>query len=227
MKILLALTLTTFCTACVIQPPPRANDPYYSPVLASSQRVAASQQGSTYQDGYGLSLYGDRKARRIGDVITIDLSERTVSSKSAGTTITKDAKVAFNEDSDGNTVLGTNPSFKNLSFATNLDQSREFEGDAAADQSNSLQGSISVTVVDVFPNGNLVVRGEKWITLNQGDEFIRVSGILRPEDITPLNTVASSKLADARISYGGTGALASSQEQGWLSKVFNSIFWPF
>ncbi len=155
------------------------------------------------------------------------MNERTVSSKSAGTSITKDTTISFNEDSSGNTLLGTNPTFKNLSLLTNLDQGREFEGEAEADQSNSLQGNISVTVVDVFPNGNLVVRGEKWITLNQGDEYIRVEGILRPEDISPLNTVSSSKLANSRISYGGTGSMASSQTPGWLSKVFYSIFWPF
>lgn len=226
-RIIILCTAIVVLQACVIQPPPRPDDPYYSPVLASSPQVPQTEPGSLFQAGYELMLYGDRKARRVGDVITIELNERTVSSKSAGTTITKDSQVDFNEDSDGNTLLGTNPTFKNLSLATSVDQSREFEGEAEADQSNSLQGSISVTVVDVFPNGNLVVRGEKWITLNQGDEFIRVSGILRPEDISPTNTASSSKLANARISYGGTGSLASSQKPGWVTRIFNSIFWPF
>ena len=223
----IVLVLAITLQACVIQAPPQPDDPYYAPVLATSMRSPASQQGSLYQEGYNLALYGDRKARQIGDVVTIVLSERTVSSKSAGTSITKDASVDFNEDADGNTLLGTNPSFKNLTLPTSVEQSREFEGGAEADQSNSLQGNISVTVVDVFPNGNLVVRGEKWITLNQGDEFIRISGIIRPEDISPTNMVSSSKLANARISYGGTGSLANSQEPGWLSKFFNSVFWPF
>ena len=228
MKGLLILLLCTIVLqACVIQPPPHPDDPYYSPVLSASSRAQPTEQGSLYKEGYGLSLYGDRKARHIGDIITVVLNERTVSSKSAGTTITKDTSVDFNEDSSGNTLLGTNPSFKNLTLPTNIEQNREFEGEAEADQSNSLQGNISVTVVDVFPNGNLVVRGEKWITLNQGDEFIRVSGIIRPEDISPINTISSAKLANARISYGGTGALANSQEPGWLTKIFNSMFWPF
>lgn len=228
MKIYLVLIiLVGLLQACVIQPPPRPNDPYYSPVIKGSDRKPNLQQGSIYQDGFGLSFYGDRKASRIGDVISIELDERTVSSKSAGTTITKDSKINFNENGDGNTLLGTNPTLKGLSLATNLDQGREFEGASAADQSNSLQGSISVTVVDVFPNGNLVVRGEKWITLNQGDEYIRVEGILRPEDVSPVNSAPSSKLANSRISYGGTGSLSSVQEPGWLTKAFNSIFWPF
>ena len=226
-RIMILLVPGLLLHACVIQPPPRPGDPYYSPVLAASTRQPGTEQGSIYQAGYGIALYGDRKASRIGDVITIELDERTVSSKSAGTSITKDAKVNFNEDSAGNTLLGVNPSFKNLSLPTTIDQSREFEGESGADQSNSLQGSISVTVVDIYPNGNLLVRGEKWITLNQGDEYIRVAGILRPEDISPLNTAPSAKLANARISYGGTGSLADAQEPGWLTKAFNSIFWPF
>lgn len=217
----------TVLTGCVIQPAPHPNDPFYSPVVATSPPVPATEVGSLYRDGYTLTLYGDRKARRVGDIITIELNERTVSSKSAGTSITKDTSIGFNEDSGGNTLLGTNPTFKNLALPTNIDQGREFEGGAEADQSNSLQGNITVTVVDVFPNGNLVVRGEKWITLNQGDEYIRVSGILRPEDISPTNTVGSSKLANARISYGGTGSMASSQKPGWITKIFNSIYWPF
>jgi len=227
LKIILALSLTVICTACVIQAPPRPDDPYYSPVLATSMRSPSSEQGSMYKDGYGVALYGDRKAQRIGDVITVVLNERTVSSKSAGTSITKDSSIEFIGDTGGSTLLGTNPSFKNMDLDTNLEQNREFEGEAEAEQSNSLQGNISLTVVDVFPNGNLVVRGEKWISLNNGNEFIRVSGILRPEDISATNAVSSSKLANARISYGGTGAFASSQEQGWITRLFNSVFWPF
>ena len=79
----------------------------------------------------------------------------------------------------------------------------------------------------MLPNGNLMVRGEKWMTLNNGDEYIRIRGMLRKEDVTLQNTVSSTKLANARISYGGTGDLANSQKMGWLSKFFNSIYWPF
>ncbi|MEJ2444755.1 MAG: flagellar basal body L-ring protein FlgH [Exilibacterium sp.] len=79
----------------------------------------------------------------------------------------------------------------------------------------------------MLPSGNLVVRGEKWMTLNRGEEYIRIRGIVRPEDISQSNTVASTKLANAHISYSGTGSLAESQEMGWLARFFNSAYFPF
>ena len=100
------------------------------------------------------------------------------------------------------------------------------KGQAKADQSNSLQGNISVSVAKVLPNGNLVVRGEKWIMLNNGNEYIRITGLIRPEDVTSDNSVSSQKVANARIYYGGTGDLANSQEQGWLTSFFNGPWWP-
>ena len=103
----------------------------------------------------------------------------------------------------------------------------DFSGTANSDQSNSLQGSISVTVVDVFPNGTLVVRGEKWLSLNQGDEFVRISGLIRPEDLNADNTIESTKVANARISYGGRGALANANSVGWFTRVFINPLFPY
>jgi flagellar L-ring protein precursor FlgH len=104
---------------------------------------------------------------------------------------------------------------------------RSFSGQADSSQSNRLDGSITVTVAERLPNGNLVVRGEKMIQINQGEELIRVQGIVRPVDIGPQNTVPSTKIADARISYGGKGTLADANRPGWLSRFFNSPWFPF
>jgi flagellar L-ring protein precursor FlgH len=82
-------------------------------------------------------------------------------------------------------------------------------------------------VSDVLPNGLLEVRGEKWMTLNRGEEFIRIRGYVRPEDVLPDNTISSTKVADVRIAYSGSGELAQSNRQGWLSRFFSSEFWPF
>ncbi|MDH5183551.1 MAG: flagellar basal body L-ring protein FlgH, partial [Gammaproteobacteria bacterium] len=106
----------------------------------------------------------------------------------------------------------------------NTDQA--FDGSGSSAQSNSLQGTISVSVMEVLANGYLVVRGEKILSLNQGDEFIRVSGIIRPEDVSPDNTVQSTKVANVQIIYGGTGALADANRDGWMSKFFKKV-WPF
>src|SRR5690606_4314762 len=102
-----------------------------------------------------------------------------------------------------------------------------FNGEADANQSNSLTGPITVTVADVLPNGLLAVRGEKWITLNNGDELIRLSGLIRPEAVGPDNSVLSTRIADARITYSGTGAFANASKPGWLSQFFMSPVWPF
>ncbi len=209
----------------------RPNDPDFAPVLPKAQEKYQPQNGSLYQPYQGLSLFGNTNNHRVGDIITITLNESTVSSKSSGVAIDKEADVSLLEGGNS-TVLGRDtakslPIVGNLTFPTSASQSRAFAGDASADQSNSLQGNISVTVTEILANGNLLVRGEKWMTLNKGDEYIRISGMIRKEDVTLDNTVSSTKLANARIAYSGTGDLASSQKMGWLSRFFNSSFWPF
>jgi len=215
--------LVLLVSGCVVNPPPRPGDPYYAPTASVPQPTPASTAGSLYQGSRSMSLYTDAKARNVGDIITVMLTERTVSRKSSGVSVSKDSSTSL----PAGTLLGMSPTLDGQPFDTQVSQQREFNGDAGADQSNSLSGNIAVTVADVLPNGNLIVRGEKWMTLNRGDEFIRVSGILRPEDISPQNTVPSTRLANAQISYSGTGELASSQSMGWLSRFFNSAYWPF
>jgi flagellar L-ring protein precursor FlgH len=124
-------------------------------------------------------------------------------------------------------LMGQIPTFNGITMDTDFKSDLEFKGEAEADLSNRLQGDISVTVVDVFPNGTLSIRGEKWITLNRGDEYIRISGLVRPDDVTPENTVLSTKIAHAQITYSGEGDIANSQRMGWLGNFFNSPIWPF
>ncbi|WP_331346725.1 flagellar basal body L-ring protein FlgH [Cellvibrio sp. UBA7661] len=209
-------------SGCFTNKKPMADDPAYAPTVAANMPVPQRTEGSLYQDTYGLNLFNDRKAHFVGDVITVTLSERTVSRKSSGVTTSKNSGVDFN----AGPLLGANPTIKGRELTTTLEQERTFDGSADADQSNSLQGNITVTVAEILPNGNLIVRGEKWITLNRGDEFIRISGIVRPDDIAPDNTIVSTRLANAKISYSGSGELASTQQMGWLSRFFNSDLWP-
>jgi flagellar L-ring protein precursor FlgH len=102
-----------------------------------------------------------------------------------------------------------------------------FAGEGASTQSNSLAGSLTVTVTDVQANGNLVVQGDKTLKLNQGDEYVHIAGVIRPADIATDNTVTSDKIADAHISYSGKGVTDSSNRMGWLARFFNSPFAPF
>lgn len=218
-----AILMAVLLQACTVTPAPLPNDPNYAPVMHSTPKHAPTNLGGIYQEHYSMSLFEDRRANRIGDIVTVVLNERTVSKKKAETEISKDAGVNFNEG----LVLGDLLSMGDYSLETNVSQNRAFTGESESDQSNSLLGSIAVTVADILPNGLLVVRGEKWMTLTSGEEFIRIKGLLRPEDIGADNSVASTKLADARITYSGTGEFADSNRQGWASRFFNSSYWPF
>jgi len=209
---------------CAVFPPSELpDDPAFAPVTLAEVPRRPVSSGSLFQSTGEGHLYGDRRAYRVGDIITVTLNERTVSSKSAETKIDKDAELNFGDD----TLLGNKINYKGSSLLTQVDQKRGFDGLAEVDQENRLQGSIAVTVADVLPNGLLLIRGEKWMTLTDGREFIRISGLVRPDDISSANIIASTKVADARIAYSGTGALADANRQGWLSRFFNSTYWPF
>jgi flagellar L-ring protein precursor FlgH len=222
---LLGCVLLTGCVA----PAPKADDPFYAPVLPRTPMPAAQNYGSIYQAGFETNLYNDRKAYRVGDIITITLNERTQASKKASADISKDSSAKLGLTSlFGGAVSATNPLTNNaMSLDTSFSGARSNEGDAQAAQSNSLSGSITVTVAEVMPNGILAVRGEKWMTLNTGDELVRIAGLIRADDIGTDNTVPSTRVADARITYSGTGSFADASQPGWLSRFFVSPLWPF
>jgi len=181
-------------------------------------------EGAIYQAGQQMELFADLKARRVGDVLTITLNETTTAAKSAATTTAKTTSAI----TTGPTLFGNTIATKGVPiFNTTLNGADSFQGQGASTQSNSLAGSLTVTVIDVQANGNLVVQGDKTLKLNQGDEFVHISGVIRPADIATNNTVTSDKLADAHISYSGKGVINSANQMGWLARFFNSPFSPF
>jgi len=194
------------------------NDPPIARVLPPP---VPRTEGAIFQSGQQMELFADLKARRIGDVLTIVLNETTAASKTAVTKTTKTTSV----DNTGPTLFGKTFTTKGIPIGnTSMNGADAFDGEGASSQSNSLAGSLTVTVVDVKANGNLVVQGDKTLHLNQGDEFV---GTLRPADIATNNTVTSDKLADANIRYSGKGVVDSSNRVGWLARFFNSPFAPF
>lgn len=174
--------------------------------------------GSIFQaaDGYA-ALYEGWRARRVGDPLTIVLVERTAASKSATSKLGSKGDLGINPPTTG--PLGS------LLKSTDIGMggSRNFNGSGAADQSNSLSGEISVTVAQVFPNGTMLVQGQKRVTLNRGDEFIRIKGLVRMADIGIDNRVESTRVADAQIAYTGKGDVARASRQGWLSRFFQAV----
>lgn len=209
-------------TACV-QTPPRPDDPAYAPILPRTPIPQALNNGAIYQAGFNQNLFDDRKAHRVGDIITITLQERMAARKSADNEISKNSSTQIANPTLFGNVVGA----KGLNMGVDMSGNRTFNGDSEANQSNSLTGSITVTVAEVLPNGILRVRGEKWITLNNGDELIRISGLVRSDDVATDNTIPSTRVADARIAYSGTGAFANASQPGWLSQFFLSPLWPF
>ncbi|QUJ68647.1 flagellar basal body L-ring protein FlgH [Photobacterium sp. GJ3] len=213
--------LMVLLTGCTLRPEfttPKPDDEAFAPPVLDYSLPDATD-GSLYRNNYMMTLFQDRRAYRVGDILTIVLDEETQSSKKADTTFSKDSEVGITAPIIGNYTAN------NLSAS--IDASRGFDGSAQSSQGNKLKGAITVTVNEVLPNGVLRIRGEKWLRLNQGDEFIRLSGIVRVDDISRNNQVSSQRIGDARITYSGRGALADSNSAGWLTQFFNSPWMPF
>ncbi|WP_421201437.1 flagellar basal body L-ring protein FlgH [Aeromonas enteropelogenes] len=199
--------------------PPEPGDEKWAPSRPNLPASAKEVDGSLYRGDYMMTLFQDRRAYRIGDILTVMLDERTQSSKKANTSVGKDSSLDVPAPSIGGNVRAD--------WGASLSVERDFDGGATSSQQNTLAGSITVTVAEVMPNGVLGIRGEKWIRLNQGDEYIRLGGMVRVEDIDQLNRISSQRIADARITYAGRGALADSNQMGWLGRFFSSALAPF
>ncbi|MCL1076612.1 flagellar basal body L-ring protein FlgH [Parashewanella spongiae] len=221
---LLTIISILFLTACQsTSKKPIADDPFYAPVYPEAPPTQVVRTGSIFVDSQVASLYSDIRAHKVGDIITVMLVESTQATKSATNEISKGSNLNV-EPVFG---LGKNATIKGNPIDLRYRDAYNTNREADADQSNSLDGQISANVMKVLSNGHLVIRGEKWISINNGDEFIRVTGIVRSQDIRPDNTIESPRIANARIQYSGTGSFADSQKVGWISKFFLSDWWPF
>jgi len=195
----------------------------FAPAAPIEYGQVFQDSGSIYQAGYSKAWFEDIKARQVGDLLTVLLDEQTDATKQASTGITKDNTT----DISAPTILGKDITLNDNPLSTSLESANDFSGQADSSQSNKLQGSITVTVSHVLPNGNLVVQGEKWISINQGDEYVRLRGIVRPVDVAPDNTVLSTQVGNAQITYRGKGAPAEANAMGWLARFFNTPIWPY
>ncbi|WP_394242743.1 flagellar basal body L-ring protein FlgH [Vibrio astriarenae] len=201
----------------LIEDRPAPDDDVYAPPALDYSLPAASA-GSVYRDDYIWTLFQDRRAYRVGDILTVSLDEDTRSSKQANTNFGKSSSAGISGGYDTGSRAG--------SGSGNLSGDRDFNGGSASSQRNSLSGSITVMVHEVLPNGVLRIKGEKWLRLNQGDEFIRLNGLVRVDDINNGNEISSQRVGDARITYSQSGILADANEAGWLTKLFVNPLFP-
>lgn len=211
--VLLAASVALAACAQLPRGGPSEFDPPALPVVA-----ARGVGGGVFATGGGWSLVADSRAYRAGDVLTVVLEEVTQASKRAGTSLDKQAGASIQP-----TLLGTH----SINTTVGIDAGRSFDGSSSSTQQNALSGSLSVVVHQVLPNGLLLVKGEKQLTLNQGEEYLQLAGYVRVDDIDADNRVSSQRIANARIAYSGRGALSDANAPGWLTRLFTSPWMPF
>ncbi|TAN49189.1 MAG: flagellar basal body L-ring protein [Methylococcaceae bacterium] len=232
--ILAALLALSGCSSVMSTGP--AHDPAFAAARPPRVSTPVYSTGAIFQAGNDMRLFENQVSRRVGDILTVKLVEQTTGKKKADQQVQKQNSISASAP----VLFGQNPSHlfgaaANIlasgasaqPFDAELTSDKNFKGTGDSNQSNALTGDISVTVVEVLSNGNLRVQGEKRITMNQGDEFVRLSGYVRPLDIDDTNSVASNRIADATIIYTGEGALADGSRMGWMGRFFNSVLFPF
>ena len=203
---------------CVTTAPSTA---VHQPMTARPGIAIPPSAGAIFNVGSARPLFEDRRAHFVGDTLTVNIQEKVQASKTSE-----------NKTTRSQTVDMSVPNMKNLPFkgvehtTLSANDSNNFNGKGQNTSSNDFTGTITVTVIEVYPNGNLLVSGEKQIGLKEGEEFVRFSGVVNPNTITSSNTVTSTQIADARIEYKANGFIDSAQVMGWLGKFFLT-FMPF
>lgn len=197
--------------------------PEYAPVVPQMMIAEAIPTGSIYRAAHSDNWFGEKKSYQIGDVITVVLDESMDADSTSKNTASKKTKT----DVLSPLQLAKWGSPGGL-LSEDMQEENEIssEGSGVLDQSATFKGTMTAQIVEVYSNGNLLIRGEKIVTFSSGSEVIQVKGIIRPEDIQPDNSIQSKRLANAQISYKGVGANANAQRVPWGTNLIFSL-WPF
>lgn len=195
----------------------------HQPMTARPISTAGSvENGGAIFSPTARSLFEDRRARYVGDTLTINLVEKNQASKNSNASANRAGSVEMTTP-----VIAGLPGKSIVNkIGASADDTQTFAGKGAAAANNAFTGTVTVTVIEVYPNGNLLVSGEKQVAINQGQEFIRFSGVVNPTYVTSANTVQSTQVADARVEYKGSGYIDEAQTMGWMQRLFLNIL-PF
>jgi flagellar L-ring protein precursor FlgH len=211
-------------SACSVLPPQAlTHSPQFEPVYPVVSEQVKVATGAIYVGRQSDSWFGKSRSFQVGDVITVLLNESSQATRTQNGTITRDSTNNMIPTGLSSWGAGVGGLMKGIKMDGG---SMSNKGTGAADQQASLTGSVAVAVVEVMPNGNLVLRGEKQRALTEGSEIIQVAGIIRPDDVSPSNTVQSKRLANAQIAYRGSGDLANATRAGWGTSALLKL-WPF
>ena len=216
-KIILSLTLIIMLNNCSTYVEEAINKDFKPlvPTIAEMQAIKANN-GAIYSTSSPGLFSSDKRAHQVGDILTVQLNETFSSTKSVTSQSAKEDKIGAE--------VGPTGILKNFTgLGGSVSKSNSFKGSGSASQSNSLTGFISATVVKVYPNGNLEIKGQKRLRLTDGSEYVRLAGIVRPQDISSSNTVSSNLIAEAQIEYVGSGTLSNESSPGWGSKFLRAI----
>lgn len=225
MKLVFWMIVTLIVSGCATKPPLEYNTDF-APIRPLDPQADALPTGSILGNSMHMSLFQGQRQWRVGDIVTIVLSESTQASRNTSLiTERKSANTALS-DSWTNSLLSPNGFWGDVRDSIDLNTSEiNSEGVGTAAQANALSGVITAMVAEVLPNGNLIVEGRKQLSLTEGAEFIQIRGVVRARDVQPDNTVSSMRMAQAQISYRGTGNLAESTQPGWISQLLFK-YWP-
>lgn len=215
----LALLVVVLTSACATTPPTNVHQPMSARPAMRMEPVSGN--GAIYQATYSRPLFEDRRARFVGDTITIKITERTTASAKSNNNVDKS-----NAQKASVSALSGLPGKGLLGMDLGATSSTAFSGKGEAANNNAFTGNITVTVIDVMPNGNLLVSGEKQLAIGHEQEFIRVSGVINPSFVDFSNSIESSKVADARIEYKSAGQVSEGQIMGWMARFFLNVL-PF
>lgn len=224
---LLPLLLTVLLAACASNPPaPIVHQPMsVRPQTAAA--IAPPSSGSIFNADSGarrLALFEDRRSTRVGDILTVLIDERISTSSKANTSTSRDGSIEMEGSVGANGIpLFPDKLEQIMGVNANSGVNQQQAGKGETSSSNAFSGTITVTVIETLPNGNLLVSGEKQLAINAETEFLRFSGVVNPDDIRAGNTISSLKVADARLEHRGAGAIARAQEPGWLARFFQSV----
>ena len=215
----LAIVALIATAGCSTVPPTNVHQPMTA--RPAPRMEVAGVNGSIYQSATSRPLFEDRRARFVGDTMTITIAENTTASKKSNNKLDRSSSNVASISS-----MTRLPGQSALGLDLNTSTANAFEGKGDAANNNVFSGSITVTVIDVFPNGNLLVSGEKQLSISNEQEFVRLSGVVNPSFVDASNTISSLKVADARIEYNSSGQLNDGMIMGWLGRAFLSVL-PF
>ncbi len=214
-RVALAVFGALVLAACAPLPPEEAPDP--RPLTAPRVDLGPNgdeRVGAMFDEGRSMRLFEDRSARRRGDLVTVIIEERTSGNKSVSSSMSRSSGAEMPAPQIG----GRDLEIAGRPFAFEHEGDATFEGRGQAEQSNNLTGTITAVVIDTMPNGHLVIRGEKAVTVSQGQEYVVISGIVRADDVAPNNTISSDMVANMQLSYTGSETIDDSTKPGWLTR---------